>query len=90
MAQDSFGGECSDERLSGSGVPILVRANEEFSEVEAAVELSGGELALIDGGPAPGPMTLAELYARIGGEPARTEATTEATGFGFARVLSTR
>ena len=50
MAQDSFGGECSDERLSGSGVPLLVRANEEFSEVEAVVQLTGGELALIDGG----------------------------------------
>src|SRR5262249_4267402 len=40
--------------------------------------------------PAPGPMTLAELYARIGGEPVRAKPTTEATGFGFARVLSTR
>ena len=35
-------------------------------------------------------MTLAELYARIGGEPVRAKPTTEATGFGFARVLSTR
>jgi hypothetical protein len=50
VAQASFRGECTEERLAQLCTPVLVRADEKFNEVEAVVEFSGGVLALIDGG----------------------------------------
>jgi hypothetical protein len=50
VAQDNFRGACTDRGLHEVGVPVLVRADREFNELEALVRLKTGELALVDAG----------------------------------------